>query len=157
MIDLKDFDTVLNAIPHQPPFRFIESIHDLNENYCKGSYRFKKDEYFYPGHFPELPITPSVILTECMAQIGLIPIGIFNLAKKDPELDFNAIKPIFTNSDIKVGAPVYPETTVTVEAKNIYFRLNRLKTKVKMRNERGQVCCSGTLSGIFLPNESITF
>ncbi|MBO6794007.1 MAG: hypothetical protein JJ895_08855 [Balneolaceae bacterium] len=155
MIDLSDFNVILSTIPHKEPFRFIDSIEELDENYCTGTYHFKKNEYFYSGHFPGLPITPSVILIECMAQIGLIPLGMVNLAKVDPKVDFESIKPIFTNSEIKVGAPVYPETTVTVEAKNIYFRLNRLKTKVKMRNERGDVCCSGTLSGIFLPNESI--
>ncbi|MCR9133002.1 MAG: hydroxymyristoyl-ACP dehydratase [bacterium] len=157
MIDLSNFQEILNTIPHREPFRFIDSITELSNEHCIGTYHFKKDEFFYSGHFPQLPITPSVILIECMAQIGLIPLGMKNLASLDPMVDFDAIKPIFTNSDIKVGAPVYPETTVTVESKNIYFRLNRLKTKVKMRNDRGEVCCSGTLSGIFLPNESITF
>jgi 3-hydroxyacyl-[acyl-carrier-protein] dehydratase len=157
MIDFSDFQQILRTIPHQAPFRFIDSIEELSTNHCIGSYHFKKDEFFYPGHYPNLPITPSVILIECMAQIGLIPLGMINLASFNSEIDFDSIKPIFTNSEVKVGVPVYPETTVTVEAKNIYFRINRLKTKVKMRNEQGDVCCSGTLSGIFLPNESITF
>lgn len=157
MLNTNNHDEILAVIPHRPPFRFIDEIIEVNEQKCIGRYHFKKDEYFYQGHFPVMPITPSVILIECMAQVGLIPLGIVNLAKINPAQNFDMIKPIFTNSDTKFGKAVYPETTVTVEAENIYFRLNRLKAKVKLRDEVGTVCCSGILSGVFVSNENITF
>jgi 3-hydroxyacyl-[acyl-carrier-protein] dehydratase len=34
---------------------------------------------FYKGHFEHHPVTPGVILTETMAQIGLVCLGIFIL------------------------------------------------------------------------------
>ena len=54
----------------------------------KGYYTFKNDEYFYQGHFKDNPITPGVILTEVMAQIG---VSLFrNLSFK--RLSFSEIK-----------------------------------------------------------------
>lgn len=148
---------ILAAIPHRAPFRFIDQIIDVNESRCVGTYRFKKEEFFYSGHFPEMPITPSVILVETMAQIGLIPLGIANILKEKPEQDFDQIKPIFTDSNVTFKKPIYPETTVTVKAENIYFRLNRLKANVKLHDEKGHICCSGILSGLFVSNEKINF
>ncbi len=157
MLDNNHHQSILAAIPHRTPFRFIDEIIDVNESTCVGTYRFKKEEFFYSGHFPEMPITPSVILVETMAQIGLIPLGIANILKEKPEQDFGQIKPIFTDSNVTFKKAVYPETTVTVEAENIYFRLNRLKAKVKLHDEKGHICCSGVLSGLFVSNEKINF
>lgn len=157
MVDNILHQNILAAIPHRAPFRFIDKIIDVNENKCVGTYRFKKEEFFYSGHFPEIPITPSVILVETMAQIGLIPLGIANILKEKPEQDFDQIKPIFTDSNATFKKAVYPETTVTVEAENIYFRLNRLKAKIKLHDEKGHICCSGILSGLFVINEKINF
>jgi 3-hydroxyacyl-[acyl-carrier-protein] dehydratase len=157
MVDNILHQNILAAIPHRAPFRFIDEIIDVNESTCVGTYRFKKEEFFYSGHFPEIPITPSVILVETMAQIGLIPLGMVNLLKEKPEQDFDQIKPIFTDSNVTFKKVVYPETRVTVEAENIYFRLNRLKAKVKLQDEKGHICCSGILSGLFVSNEKINF
>ena len=157
MLDSSNPDEILSVIPHQPPFRFIDQILKISTDKCVGTYHFKNDEFFYTGHFPEIHITPSVILVECMAQIGLIPIGIANIAKDNPNQNFDLIKPVFTNSDTKFVKPVYPNTTVTVEAENIYFRMNRLKAKVKLRDDKGDLCCSGVLSGVFVSNENIKF
>lgn len=157
MVDNILHQNILAAIPHRAPFRFIDEIIDVNESTCVGTYRFKKEEFFYSGHFPEIPITPSVILVETMAQIGLIPLGMVNLLKEKPEQDFDQIKPIFTDSNVTFKKVVYPETRVTVEAENIYFRLNRLKAKVKLQDEKGHICCSGILSGVFVSNEKINF
>jgi 3-hydroxyacyl-[acyl-carrier-protein] dehydratase len=157
MVDNILHQNILAAIPHRAPFRFIDEIIEVNESKCVGTYRFKKEEFFYSGHFPEIPITPSVILVETMAQIGLIPLGMVNLLKEKPEQDFDQIKPIFTDSNVTFKKVVYPETRVTVEAENIYFRLNRLKAKVKLQDEKGHICCSGILSGLFVSNEKINF
>lgn len=157
MLDNNHHQNILAAIPHCAPFRFIDEIVEVNESKSIGTYYFKKEEFFYKGHFPEIPITPSVILIETMAQIGLIPLGIVNLVNNNPEQDFNHIKPLFTDSNVTFKKPVYLETTVTVKAENIYFRLNRLKAKVKLQDEKGDICCSGILYGLFVLNEKLNF
>lgn len=150
-----DKSSIIELIPQTSPFRFIDGLETVSEEISEGHYFFKKDEYFYKGHYPDLPITPSVILIETMAQIGLIPLGIANYKIENPDKDFVGTKPVFTNSDVKFISPVFPETKVIVEAKKVYFRLNRLKAQVKLFNEERVLCASGVLSGIILNNTDL--
>ena len=71
---------IVSLVPQQAPFRFIDEIISLDEENISGAYRFKEDEFFYKGHFPERPITPGVILIETMAQIGATAFGIYLMA-----------------------------------------------------------------------------
>ena len=66
-------------MPYQAPFLFVDELISLSEHGVEGFYTFKKDEYFYQGHFKNNPITPGVILTEVMAQIGVVCLGIYLL------------------------------------------------------------------------------
>ena len=68
---------ILNSVPQQYPFRFIDEILELDDEHIVGSYRFREDEYFYQGHFPDQPITPGVILIETMAQMGVVAFGLY--------------------------------------------------------------------------------
>jgi 3-hydroxyacyl-[acyl-carrier-protein] dehydratase len=70
-------ERVLALVPQRRPFRFIEEILELDEEHIVGAYRFRSDEYFYPGHFPGLPVTPGVILIETMAQTGVVAFGLY--------------------------------------------------------------------------------
>ena len=43
---------VLQLVPQQEPFRFIDEIISLDDEQIVGAYRFRENEYFYRGHFP---------------------------------------------------------------------------------------------------------
>ena len=70
---------IIQLLPYQKPFLFVDGIDRISEAGVTGHYTFKKEETFYEGHFKDHPITPGVILTECMAQIGLVCLGIYLL------------------------------------------------------------------------------
>ncbi|MBL7892252.1 MAG: beta-hydroxyacyl-ACP dehydratase [Bacteroidia bacterium] len=139
--------TILEVIPQTFPFRFIDELLELDEHHAKGVYRFKNDEYFYQGHFKNNPITPGVILTETMAQIGLISLGIYleSLKTSLEEVKKKAI--LFTRAEVEFVKVVLPGDRVIVEGKLIHFRLGNIKSNVEMRNENGELLCSGILTG----------
>lgn len=144
------FKNVLSLLPYQEPFLFVDGLSDLSESAVKGYYTFKHDEYFYQGHFKEQSVTPGVILTECMAQIGLVCLGIFLM--KDKILNNFHPQIALTSSQIDFFLPVYPGEKVTVSSEKELFRFNKLKCKVKLFNENNQLVCRGSISGMIKPN-----
>ena len=60
------------AIPHRPPFLFVDEIVERGENRIVCRKTFKGDEFFYQGHYPGFPLTPGVLLCEAAMQAGAI-------------------------------------------------------------------------------------
>ena len=137
---------ILAKLPYSPPFLFVDDLVSVDENGVTGSFTFKEDLDFYKGHFKNNPVTPGVILTETMAQIGLVCLGIFLVGK-----DLNENSQIgLTSTEIEYLKPVFPGEKVTVISEKIYFRFNKLKCKVKMLNEKSEIVCEGTIAGIIM-------
>ena len=135
---------ILERLPYSPPFLFVDNLSEITENGAKGSYAFPEDAFFYEGHFKNYPVTPGVILTECLAQIGVVPIGIF--LNKDLDPDHFQIR--LTSTAVDFFLPVFPGERVEVSSEKMYFRFNKLKCKVDMRNTEGNLICRGEISGM---------
>tara|TARA_B100000941_G_C28156229_1_gene375001 strand:- start:2 stop:454 length:453 start_codon:yes stop_codon:yes gene_type:complete len=139
--------TVIELLPYQAPFLFVEELTYISENKFEGFYTFKNDEYFYKGHFKDNPVTPGVILIEVMAQIGVVCMGIYLLRKNFSEIKKPQIA--LTSSVVDFLIPVKPKDRVKVISEKIYFRFNKLKCNVKLFNEKNELVCKGTISGMF--------
>ena len=137
---------IINQLPYQEPFLFVDALTIISSEGITGNYTFKAEEYFYKGHFKSNPITPGVILTECMAQIGVVCLGIYML--KDEIGEENKPQIALTSSQIDFFLPVFPGEKVTVVSEKEVFRFNKLKCKVKMLNEKGELVCRGQISGM---------
>ena len=124
----------------------MEELTYISENGVKGYHTFKNDDYFYQGHFKDNPITPGVILTEVMAQIGLVCLGIYLL--KDEFSEIKKPQIALTSCNIDFFLPVKPKDRVEVVSKKIYFRFNKLKCNVQLFNEKNELVCKGTISGM---------
>lgn len=139
-------EQIIALLPYEPPFLFVDELSAISEDSVTGHYTFKETEYFYRGHFKNNPITPGVILTECMAQIGVVCLGIY-LMKSEI---FDEFQPqiALTSSQMDFFLPVFPNEKVTVVSQKEVFRFNKLKCKVKMYNEKGSLVCRGMISGM---------
>lgn len=137
---------ILAKLPYSAPFLFVDEIISINENGVVGSFTFDENLTFYKGHFLDNPITPGVLLTEVMAQIGLVCLGIYLLNN-----EFNKNTTIaLTSVAIEFIKPVFPNEKVTVISEKIYFRFGKLKCKVMMKNESGNLVCSGEIAGMIV-------
>lgn len=138
------FTDIITKLPYTKPFLFVDELLHADENSVTGTYTFNEDLDFYKGHFKDNPITPGVILTETMAQIGLVCLGIYLLGN-----NFNKDTVIaFTSADMQFLKPVYPNEKVTITSQKIFFRFGKLKCEVIMKNEAGQEVCKGILAGM---------
>ncbi len=137
---------IISKLPYSKPFLFVDELVSINENGVVGNYTFDANLDFYKGHFKDNPVTPGVILTEVMAQIGVVCLGMFLL---NNEINKNTLIAL-TSNEIEFLKPVYPNEKVTVISEKIYFRFGKLKCKVKMLNAKNEEVCSGTIAGMMV-------
>jgi len=143
-------DKILNHLPYKSSFRFVDNISLLSENEIIGEYTLREDAFFYEDHFVGNPVTPGVIITEIMAQIGLVVLGIFLVLKEN---DFNIMKeeslfPLLTSTDVSFYKIVLPGEKVTVISKKHYFRFGKLKCYIEMLDSSKEIIAKGMFSGI---------
>jgi len=136
---------IINILPYSKPFLFVDDLQRLDENGVIGTYTFSPALDFYKGHFKDSPVTPGVILTETMAQIGLVCLGLY-LVGNTEESSVGHV--MLTSTAIDFLKPVFPGEKVTVISEKVYFRMKRLHCNVSMQNERAEIVCKGTLSGM---------
>lgn len=63
---------ILAAIPHRPPFLFVDEVVERSAKRIVCRKTFHSDDFFYAGHYPGQPITPGVLLCEAAMQAGAI-------------------------------------------------------------------------------------
>ncbi|HKK76655.1 MAG TPA: FabA/FabZ family ACP-dehydratase [Saprospiraceae bacterium] len=138
---------IIDALPYGPGFCFVDQLVEVNENGITGYYTFPEKASYYDSHFPDHPVTPGVLLSECMAQIGLVCLGIF-LAKAEGQKEAKPF--VFTESQVHYLKQVLPGEQVQVVSEKVYYRLGKLKCKVNMYNSEKERICYGTMAGMIL-------
>jgi 3-hydroxyacyl-[acyl-carrier-protein] dehydratase len=139
---------IINLLPYNKPFLFVDEITEISESGVSGHYTFKQEEFFYKGHFKNNPITPGVILTETMAQIGVVCLGIYLLRNK---ITLDSKPQIaLTSNEVDFFLPILPNEKVHVVSEKMYFRFNKLKCKVKLLNSKNELVCRGSISGMLV-------
>ena len=100
-------EEIKKLIPHRDPFLFINKCEIITNGLKgRGFGLFNKDDYFFKGHFPDMPIVPGVILIESMAQTAGIVVSKKYEEFKDKSVLFMSV------SKAKFRKPVYPEEEI---------------------------------------------
>ena len=157
------YQYILDLLPYKSSFRFVDEISLLDKDRVVGHYTLKEDAFFYEDHFPGNPVTPGAILTEIMAQIGLVVLGIYLVvgpedaaatsgpADKTAGGSGNLIIPLFTSVEVSFDQMVLPGQKITVISQKEYFRFGKLKCRVEMQDAAGSRIAKGVFSGIIKP------
>ncbi len=139
---------VLDLVPQQRPFRFLDRLLAIDEKGAVGEYTFRSDESFYAGHFPGDPVTPGVILLEAMCQTGLVALGIYLLGLELPRAEVERTVTLFTDSHVEFERVVRPGATVRIQAEAVFWRRRKLRSNVRLWLADGTPVAAGTVSGM---------
>lgn len=144
-------ERVLELLPQQEPFRFVDEILSVDEESISARYRFRPDADFYRGHFPGNPVTPGVILLESVAQVGVVALGIYLLALEGGEEEVRKRIALFSDAEADFTGIVRPGEEVRIDAKKVFYRRGKLRSEAEMRSSGGEIVCSATISGMGVP------
>ena len=139
---------VLELIPQQEPFRFVDEILEISKDHIVAHYRFRPDADFYRGHFPGNPVTPGVILLECIAQVGVVALGIYLVAL---EAGLGAVESrlaLFADATVDFSGIVKPGERVVVSATRTFWRRGKLRSEAEMHLDDGTAVCHASISGM---------
>lgn len=139
---------LLAMMPHGLQFLFLDEILEVDKTHVVARYRFREDEFFYPGHFPERPITPGVILLEAMCQCGMVAQGLYLLAQETSIENASRYRFLFTSSEVEWSEQVSPGTAVIMRSSLLVWRMRRIRARVKMFRESGALVAESVVSGM---------
>ncbi len=139
---------VLDLLPQQEPFRFVDEILEVGDDHIVARYTFRPEADFYRGHFPGNPITPGVLLIEAMAQTGVVALGIYLVARERGVEEVRRVLTVFTDVTAEFTGVVRPGDTVTIRARKVFFRRMKLRAEVEMRRGDGSLVASATVAGM---------
>lgn len=115
---------VLNAIPHREPFLFVDRIIELTDEGIVTERVLRKEEFFFKGHYPQMPIMPGVLMCEAIFQTA----GIFMSKKLLKEGEVEGKVPVLTRIEsAKFKRMAFPGDTLQLESqfvqrlKDFYF------------------------------------
>jgi 3-hydroxyacyl-[acyl-carrier-protein] dehydratase len=114
-------EEILNAIPHRPPFLFVDRIVQLSGTKIQTAKEIKPDDPVFQGHYPGQPVMPGALICESIFQTGAILLSKMMGGIKEGV-------PVLTRiSNAKFKSIVRPGNTMDIEAElvervsNAYF------------------------------------
>jgi 3-hydroxyacyl-[acyl-carrier-protein] dehydratase len=68
-----DIQEVINRLPHRYPFLLVDRVLELEKGATiKALKNVTINEPFFPGHFPNRPVMPGVLMLEALAQAAAV-------------------------------------------------------------------------------------
>ena len=141
-------EEIKTLLPHRNPFLFLDKVEILEIGKKGIGYKtFLPDEYFFKGHFPNMPIVPGVILIESMAQTAGIVVSKKYENYKDKSVLFMSV------SKAKFRKPVLPNDMIKFE---VGF-LNNVRSVYKFKGiayKEMTVVCESEFSAMIIDKSS---
>jgi 3-hydroxyacyl-[acyl-carrier-protein] dehydratase len=100
-----DINEVLRALPHRYPFLLVDRVVDFTKGESLTAIKnVTINEPFFPGHFPNRPVMPGVLILEAMAQAC----ALLSLKSQEEISSANALVYFVGIDDARFKRPVEP-------------------------------------------------
>ncbi len=123
-----DINAILKIMPHRYPFLLVDRIteFDTENNRIVGYKNVTINEPFFPGHFPNRPVMPGVLILESMAQVGcMLMLNMDGMFSENKLVFFMGI------NNAKFRKPVIPGDQLVIDVKMTGKRFNTISLQAK--------------------------
>ncbi len=133
---------IYGAIPHRPPFLWVDSIISFDAETIVTEKYIAPDLDFFKGHYPGNPIMPGVLLCEAVFQTGALFMARI-LQESGQTLTSGGKTPVLTRikgakfkREVKPGDTIRMHVTLDENIGNVWFFKGRVlvdnRTAVKV-------------------------
>eukprot|EP00740_Mantoniella_antarctica_P014712 CAMPEP_0181370462 /NCGR_PEP_ID=MMETSP1106-20121128/13439_1 /TAXON_ID=81844 /ORGANISM="Mantoniella antarctica, Strain SL-175" /LENGTH=230 /DNA_ID=CAMNT_0023487257 /DNA_START=62 /DNA_END=754 /DNA_ORIENTATION=- len=126
-----DIDQIMALLPHRYPFLLVDRVVEIEQgSYAIGLKNVTINDNFFPGHFPQRPIMPGVLMIEAMAQVG----GLIMLDPKAAGEGGTQQQFFFAGIDgVKFRRPVVPGDQLVMKV--VLTKMNKRFGVAKMKGQ----------------------
>ena len=114
-----DFEQIKRIIPQRFPFLMLDRIIEIEPGVrVVGLKNLTGNELFYQGHFPKKAITPGAMISEAIAQTGII---FFHATKPQANTD---VTYLLGSLKMRFIEPVWPGDQMRIEVTPVKLTSN---------------------------------
>jgi 3-hydroxyacyl-[acyl-carrier-protein] dehydratase len=132
-------EEIRELLPHRYPFALVDRIIDyVPSQKAVGLKNVTINEPFFPGHIPNRPLMPGVLIVEAMAQVG----GVILTQLPDMKGKFFAFGGI---DKFRFRRPVIPGDQLIMTVELLSFKMKRIAKMQGQALVEGQVAAQGEM------------
>jgi 3-hydroxyacyl-[acyl-carrier-protein] dehydratase len=128
----------MRRLPHRYPFLFVDrATHYVANTSIRGIKSVTVNEPFFPGHFPEGPVMPGVLMIEAIAQTGAL------MMSKTLDVDVSKHVILFMAvENARFRKPVLPGDVLEMPVEVVFAKRNiyKFRGRAEVRGELVAEC-----------------
>jgi len=137
-----DIQKIMEHLPHRYPFLLVDKIIEIGDKRIVGIKNVTRNEDFFNGHFPQMPIMPGVLQVEAMAQTA----GLYLLNSGDHK---GKIGLFISIENARFKRMVVPGDQLRMEIE--ILKMGKIMTCKGVATVEGETACEAEMKFILAP------